>query len=171
MHNCFKRHLISRKHNLKKKFLDDCKGTMLKFKNLSEMPTVSETTVEYCTTSISPSQQFNENSIDEIDRILYDMTVEKEICDVNYQQNVVGISTQSTFTKDMIPDSEEMLDTRYVKDKDCFLCNKRNMDFLGLYRHFVNSHNIVWGGDEDDSTFEEWVEAFNTAKEYDYENG
>ena len=84
---------------------------MLRFKNLNEAPATSETTVEHCTASISPSQQFEENSMEELAGFIYNMTVEKEICDVNYQQNVVGISTQSTFTEDMIPDPDEMLDT------------------------------------------------------------
>ena len=35
-HNCFLKQTMSRKMHLKKKFLGDCKGTLLKFKNLSE---------------------------------------------------------------------------------------------------------------------------------------
>ena len=89
------------------------------------------------------------------------MDEQEEIYDIDFQQNIVGISTHSTFTKDMIPDSEEMLDTRYVSDKNCVLCNKKNMNYMGLYHHFENSHNLSWGCEEDDSTFEEWVEAFN----------
>ena len=161
MHNCFLRQITSRKYNLKKRYLGECKGTLLKLKNLNESPIISEATVEHCTASISPSQQFGENSNEELDRLLNGMDEQEEIYDIDFQQNIVGISTHSTFTKDMIPDSEEMLDTRYVSDKNCVLCNKKNMNYMGLYHHFENSHNLSWGCEEDDSTFEEWVEAFN----------
>ena len=97
---------------LKKKFLGDCKGTLLKFKNLGEQPNVSETTTENnCTTSITTSEPFDANSAEEMQRILDNMDKEEEIYDINFQQCSLGVSSQSEFTKDMIPDSDDMLDT------------------------------------------------------------
>ena len=44
------------------------------------------------------------------------------------------------------------------------------MDLIGLFEHFLKDHDIHWGteGEDDDlSTFEEWVEAYNKAVNYD----
>ena len=83
----------------------------------------------------------------------------------------VGISPSPMFTKEMIPNYLEMEKTDDFPEKACILCKKKNMDLDGLHFHLERTHDLTWGIDDgEDSTYEEWVEAFNKATEYDPDN-
>ena len=169
MSNCFKRQMLSKKYKLKNKRFDECKGTKLKFKDMEETATTPAPTVENLTTSITPSRPVE----DAVDHYISMMGEEEENSgsDVNFQQNVVGIYEHTEFTRDKIPDADKYCDTAKVRDKNCPLCDKVNMSYVGIFRHLLRSHKISWGlDDSDNSTYEEWVAAFHAAKEYDYEN-
>ena len=164
--NCFKRRIFSRKYKLKNTKFSDCKGAKLKFKDMEGNPTTSTPTVEGNTTTLSSDET-------EINNFCSNIEVDEEYSedDINFQTNTVKIYEDSGFTKDKIPNAEDYELTPNVKDKDCPLCNKKNMSYSGIFRHLMHSHKITWGlGEDDDSTYEEWEAAFYAAKEYDYEN-
>ena len=70
----------------------------------------------------------------------------------------------------MIPNYSEMEKTEEVPDKQCIICLKKDMDLRNLSIHYSVKHDLTIGMDEDDSTFEEWVEAKNNAKDYNSED-
>ena len=171
LHNFWLKQKLSRKHKLNKRLLLECKGKLLKFKDLKEKPNVSKTEVATASASISSSKPFNENSDEELNRLLEEMDTSgnDDNSDFELQNYTVGISINSPFTKNMIPNYTEMLKTREVPDKQCILCQKKNMDLNQIFNHYIDDHDLTMGEESDDevSTFEEWVEAYNKAKAYD----
>ena len=105
-HNCYLKQQLSRKYNLKKRLAEGCTGKILRFKNLVEKTNVSETTAEQNTTAITAAKPFDDNSVEEMQRIVDIAEDEEEFCEVGFEQFRAGISPQSTFTEDMIPDTQ-----------------------------------------------------------------
>ena len=111
LYNCFLKQTLSRKHKIKKHFLLECKGKYLKFKDLNDKPNVSKAEVETATASISSSKPFDENSDEELNRLLESMyaTENNDNSDFELQNYTVNISISSTFSRDMIPSYSAML--------------------------------------------------------------
>ena len=174
LHNCFLKQTLSRKHKIKKRFLLKCKGKYLKFKDLNDKTNVSKADVDIASASVSSSKPFDENSVEELNRLLEEMdaAVNNDNSDFELQNYTVNISSSSSFTRDMIPSFSEWKKTKEVSDKHCILCHKQNMDLDEMLDHLANDHDIFWGYDDNDeiSTFEEWVEAYNKTKEHNSEN-
>ena len=168
--NCLIKQHISRKYNIKRRYSEGCVGKILKFKQLLEKPNVSETTAEQHTATITAAKPFDDNSDEELHRLVNLALEGDETNDVSFQQCSARISPQ-TFTEDMIPDPQLLYsETRDIRNSSCVLCNKKNISVLQLHKHFIYSHDIYWGDESDDSQLEDWVEAFNRATPYDPEN-
>ena len=61
---------MSMKHKINRRYAEGCTGRKLKFKQLLEKPNAPETTAEQHTTTITNAKQFDDNSDEELHRIL-----------------------------------------------------------------------------------------------------
>ena len=93
------RQQLSRKYDLKKRLVEGCKGNILKFKHLGEKPNVSETTAEQHTATITAAKPFDDNSDEELQRLVDFAAEGEEINDVSFEQFTAGISPKQHLGK------------------------------------------------------------------------
>ena len=163
--NCFQKQMLGKKYKVKVKKSDECKGTRKKFKDLEENTTTSPPTAENNSAHVTST-----NTFENVNHILAGMDENDETtdCDINFQENIVGIYANTEFTRDKIPDDMDFDSQDTEKTKTCPLCNKDRMHYRGLHSHLNSTHNITWGlGEEFESPLEDWIAAFHAAVEYD----
>ena len=163
--NCFQKQMLGKKYKVKVKKSDECKGTRKKFKDLEENTTTSPPTAENNSAHVTST-----NNFENVNHILAGMDENDETtdCDINFQENIVGIYANTEFTRDKIPDDMDFDSQDTEKTKTCPLCNKDRMHYRGLHSHLNSTHNITWGlGEEFESPLEDWIAAFHAAVEYD----
>ena len=74
-----------------------------------------------------------------------------------FKDYVAGFSTHIAVSKDTIPEYEKLEKTALVVDKLCIICLKSSMNLAKLSQHLLNGHDLFFMGEEDDSTFDDWI--------------
>ena len=106
---------------LKKKYLGKCTGVPTTFKDLkSRQPNLPAATAQ-----ISPPASNAYESDDEFLTNRFSGMSSDEPMFGHRQIYVTGFSTNRVVDETTIPIYEEMLKTRYVKDKVCVICEKK----------------------------------------------
>ena len=133
---------------LKKKYLGKCTGAPTTFKDLkSRQPTLPAATAQ-----ISPPAS---NAYDSDDEFLTNgfSGMSSDEPQFGFRQiYVTGFSTDRVVDETTIPIYEEMLKTRYVKDKVCVICQKSGMNLDKLDDHVTRYHDMCI-----DDPIEQWM--------------
>ena len=160
-YNCMLKQTLSSKHHLNKRFLNNCKGKQLSFKELAENLKVSNTETEAASAQITtPTPANYDPEEEEIAAIIASIEADNAAKEneFGYQNYSVEFSHDVPITEDMIPVYAEYKKTATVPDKQCIICLKKNMNLKKLTAHYL-THDMFFAGDEDDSNVDEWLEA------------
>ena len=85
---------MSKKHNINRRFFDNCKGKPKKFKDLKEEPSVAATEAPTATASITPIEPVHEDSAEELTRLVDEVIYEDNNTNIELgiASNSVGIT-------------------------------------------------------------------------------
>ena len=138
-YNCMLKQTLSTKHNLNKRFLNDCKGKQISFKELTDRLKDPNTEANNACAQIktpAPVDHSDEEHISDILSTLIAAQEEKER-EFGYQEFTVEFSLDVPITEDMIPVYAELEKTASVPDKQCIICLKKNMNLKKLTAHYL----------------------------------
>ena len=136
------------------------------------MPSVTTSEAQTATTSITQIEPFDENSPEEITRIIGAiMCEEKNASDeFGFEGCSIGVTLDTPLNIEELPIYADMEETAEVADKNCIICPKTNMDLQMLTRHYVRKHHLVISEDEcDRSPLDKRIQAKESMNESNLE--
>ena len=147
--------IISKQLKFKKCYLNKCTGKPTTFKDLK----AKQPKLPAATAQISPPVSTAYDSDDDcINNIISEMSFGEPMFG-HRQIFVTGVSAKRVVDETNVPIYEEMLETQYIKDKVCVICQKSGMDLEKYKNHVLTYHNLIFR-----DPVEAWITAYSDSE-------